>query len=353
MSCSKHPSRRNFLKTLGGLALGGGLIRISGSLGVFHSNALAMNISSLHTAEPSYLRLHRDGTLKARSDVLWDMMQACNLCPRDCGKNRIRGRRGDCNANADLEISSFSPHFGEEKELVGSNGSGTVFFTNCSLLCVFCINYDISQMGRGSRHTVADLANMMLTLQRLGCHNLNMVTPTHYTPHILKALDLAAAQGLRLPLVWNTCGWEKIEVLQLLDGIVDIYLADFKYDDPQAADKYSPGAITYPQITRQALLEMHRQVGIAKADSSGLISRGLMVRHLVMPNNVAKSDQVMQWIGRNLPSDTYVNIMSQYTPVFRANRFPEINRRINQREYSQAVDAARRAGLTNLRLQGG
>jgi putative pyruvate formate lyase activating enzyme len=345
-------NRRNFLRTLGGIALSGAVLPAAGSAGVLFSNdGLMEKLSVNNDYEPLYVKLHKNGSLKARADILWDRMHGCDLCPRDCGKNRIRGRRGDCNANADLEISSFAPHFGEENELVGRNGSGTIFFTNCSLLCVFCINYDISQMGKGNRHSIDDLASMMMSLQRIGCHNINVVTPTHYLPHILKALDIAAGRGLRLPLVYNTCGWEKMDVLQMLDGIVDVYLADFKYDDPQAANKYSPGAKSYPEVTKTALLEMHRQVGVPAADSAGLINKGLMIRHLVMPNNVAHSEKVMEWIGANLPKNTYVNIMSQYTPVFRANEFPEIARRITRAEYDAVIAAARKAGLTNIRLQ--
>lgn len=315
----------------------------------FQNQSTAMN---LRDYEPGYLRLHRSGELKARGDILWEKMGSCNLCPRLTQTNRLRGRRGDCKANSSLEISSAHPHFGEETELVGSKGSGTIFFTNCSLLCVFCINYQVSHLGHGSVYSVRELANMMLLLQRQGCHNLNLVTPTHYSPHILLALNDAAARGLRLPVVYNTCTWENLDILHLLDGVVDIYLADYKYADGVAANKYSPGAKNYPEVTQQALLEMHRQVGLAIADSrTGLINRGLMIRHLVMPNNVAQSDRVMQWIAANLPKNTYVNIMSQYTPVFRAGEFPEIARRITVAEYNHAVNAARRAGLTNLRLQ--
>jgi putative pyruvate formate lyase activating enzyme len=212
---------------------------------------------------------------------------------------------------------------------------------------------DVSQMGRGRRQSISNIADMMLNLQRMGCHNINVVTPTHYSPHILQALDFAAGKGLRLPLVWNTCGWEKNDVLQLLDGVVDIYLADFKYDDADAADKYSPGAASYPEVTKAALLEMHRQVGVAHPDQqTGLMNRGLMIRHLVMPNNVARSEKVMKWIGENLPKDTYVNIMSQYRPMFKANQYPEISRSITRSEYNAVVNAAHSAGLTNLRLQG-
>jgi putative pyruvate formate lyase activating enzyme len=339
-------SRRRFLRSM--LTIPGLTFFPAFLLRGMSTQSKAMTTSN----EPGYLKLHRNGELKARGEIIWNMMRRCTLCPRQCETNRLRGRRGDCKSNSTLEISSAYPHFGEENELVGTKGSGTVFFTNCSLLCVFCINYEISHLGQGRNYTIRELANMMLLLQRQGCHNLNLVTPTHYAPHILLALDNAAARGFRLPVVYNTCGWEKLEVLQMLDGVVDVYLADFKYADAAAANKYSPGASSYPEITQQALLEMQRQVGVAHADSSsGIMSRGLMIRHLVMPGNVAQSQKVMQWIASNLPKDTYVNIMSQYTPMFRAGEFPEIARRISLAEYQNAVNAARRAGLTNLRLQ--
>lgn len=316
------------------------------------------NTNSMNNSEnrfiPSYVALHEKGTLKERGEVLFDEMRNCRLCPRDCETDRLSGARGDCRANADLEISSASPHFGEERELVGRNGSGTVFFTHCSMECVFCINFEVSQMGHGRRYRIRDLANMMLLLQRQGCHNINVVSPTHYMPHILLALDLAAGDGLRLPLAYNTSGWEKTDMLEFLDGVVDIYLTDFKYADHDAAGTYSPGADDYPDVVQDAVLEMNRQVGVAKADpDSGLINRGLMIRHLVMPGNVARSDRVVRWIANNLPKDTYVNIMSQYTPMFRAHDFPEIARRITRSEYNNVVTIARNAGLTNLRLQMG
>lgn len=300
-----------------------------------------------------YLELHQQGELKRRGEALWQRMESCNLCPRNCDANRLKGERGDCNANSDLEVSSFGPHYGEERELVGRNGSGTIFFTNCSLLCVFCINYDISQLGQGRRHSVNDLSNMMLNLQRRGCHNINLVTPTHYSPHILLALDRAASKGLRLPVVYNTCGWEKKDVLEHLENVVDIYLTDFKYGCPEKSGKYSIDAWDYVEMAQKAHLEIHRQVGTAVADEkTGLMLRGLMLRHLVMPNNVSCTEKVMQWIAENLPKDTYVNLMSQYTPMFRANEFPEINRRLFTREYAAAIESAGKAGLTNVRTQG-
>ncbi len=320
--------------------------------------------------EPAYLKLHKSGELKKRGEDLWKRMKPCKLCPRTCGVDRLAGKKGFCDATSELVIASHHPHFGEERPLVGRGGSGTIFFSHCGLRCVFCINYEISLEGRGQRRSIEDLARMMLDLQRMGCHNINVVTPTHYSPHILLALDIAAAKGLRLPLVYNTCGWENMEVLKKLDGIVDIYLPDMKYASGEMAAKYSSCAPpdfertrpdvaetcssseTYPELTKMALLEMHRQVGVAKPAKDGLMYRGLMIRHLVMPNRVAGSKEVIEWIARNLPKDTYVNIMSQYTPMYKAFDYPEIARRITRQEYEEVVAAAKDAGLTNLDIQG-
>jgi putative pyruvate formate lyase activating enzyme len=302
--------------------------------------------------EPAYLKLHRSGELKKRGEALWTMMAGCRLCPRECGANRLAGTKGFCGSDAELFVASHHPHFGEEKPLVGRGGSGTVFFSNCNLRCVFCINWEISQGGRGRRHGIDDLAAMMLDLQETGCHNINVVTPTHYAPHIILALDAAAGRGLRLPLVYNTSGWERMEILKTLDGIVDIYMPDFKYADDLMAAKYSSGAETYPELVKAALLEMHRQAGVAKPAGDGLLYRGLIVRHLVMPNHVSGTRQVIRWISENLPRDTYVNLMSQYRPAFKARDYPEISRAVTRQEYLQAVEWAREAGLTNLDLQG-
>jgi len=302
--------------------------------------------------EPVYLRLHRTGELKKRGAELWNVMKSCKLCPRECGVNRIEGDRGFCQASAQLEIASYHPHFGEEKPLVGNGGSGTIFLTNCGLRCVFCINWEISQGGEGTPRSIDDMAKMMLRLEKIGCHNINVVTPTHYSPHILLALDIAAGRGLKLPLVYNTCGWERLEILKILDGAVDIYLPDFKYSEGEMAEKYSSGAAIYPEITQAALLEMHRQVGVAKPADNGIMQRGLMIRHLVMPNNVGGTKKVIEWIAKNLPKDTYLNIMSQYRPMYKAFDYPEISRRITGKEYSDAVKWAKEAGLTNLDIQG-
>jgi putative pyruvate formate lyase activating enzyme len=303
--------------------------------------------------EPAYLELHRTGELKRRAEELWAIMESCRLCPRRCGVNRLEGTRGFCHApGATLVVSSFHPHFGEERPLVGKGGSGTIFLTHCNLRCVFCQNWEISQLGRGFESNTVQLAAMMLYLQGIGCHNINLVTPTHYSALILKALDIAAEEGLRLPIVYNTSGWERLEILQLLDGIVDIYLPDFKYWDSDMSAKYSSGAESYPEVTREALLEMHRQVGVAKPPQDGIMQRGVMIRHLVMPSNVGGSERIMEWIAGNLPRDTYVNIMAQYNPVYKAYDYPEISRRITSEEYKKVVKRAQDMGLTNLDIQG-
>ncbi|MCL5005103.1 MAG: radical SAM protein [Acidobacteria bacterium] len=301
---------------------------------------------------PGYLILHRRGELKGRGRKLWNLMEQCQLCPRQCGANRLKGERGFCQSNSKLEISAYHAHFGEERPLVGKGGSGTIFLTHCSLRCVFCINWQISQGGNDTPQTVEGMAEMMLRLQEMGCHNINLVTPTHYSPHILLALDFAAGRGLRLPVVYNTCGWERLEILRMLDGVVDIYLPDFKYWDGKMAAEYSSGAETYPDITTAALLEMHRQVGVAHPAPDGLMYRGLMIRHLVMPNGVSGTKGVVGWIAQNLPKDTYLNLMSQYTPAFKAQQYPKIARRITRSEYRDAVAWAEANGLTNLDIQG-
>jgi len=356
----KKPTRRTFLHT-GFQAIISGLgCLISGfsfekkGPGMKTKSTVQGNFTPLKNPdyEPPYLESHRNGILKQRGEELWAIMENCRLCPRQCGVNKIKGERGFCNANAQLEISAYAPHHGEEKPLRGTGGSGTIFMTHCGLRCVFCINWEISQGDRGFDRTLREMANMMLDLQKKGCHNINFVTPTHYSPHILKAVDIAAGKGLRVPLVYNTCGWERVEILKKLDGIVDIYLPDFKYAEAEMADKYSSGADTYPEITKKALLEMNRQVGVATPAEDGLMYRGLMIRHLVMPNRVGGSKAVVQWIGDNLPKDTYLNLMSQYRPHYKAGEYPDINRRITRDEYGEVIYWAREAGLTNLDIQG-
>ena len=280
--------------------------------------------------------------------MLWDRMKACDLCPRECGVNRLDGERGFCKATSTLRIASFAPHYGEERILVGAGGSGTIFFSHCNLGCVFCQNWDISYHGSGKDYSLEELAGMMLHLQKSGCHNINVVTPTHYSPHILFALDMAASRGLRVPLVYNTSGWERSDVLDQLDGIVDIYLADYKYTDPEMASAYSAGASDYVEVTQQALLEMNRQVGVVWAEQNRVVYRGLMIRHLVMPGEVSGSLEAMRWIAANLPTATFVNIMLQYRPTHLAHLYPEIDRPLSRKEYAAVVAEARTCGLNKL-----
>ncbi|MBW2472268.1 MAG: radical SAM protein [Deltaproteobacteria bacterium] len=288
-----------------------------------------------------------------RAEKLWAIMENCRLCPRRCEVNRHKGMSGVCQApGKTLLISAVHPHFGEERPLVGNGGSGTIFLTHCNLRCVFCQNWEIAHLGRGFEKRIEDFAKMMLWLQKIGCHNINFVTPTHYSAHILKAIDIAAGAGLRLPIVYNTSGWERLEILRLLDGIVDIYLPDIKYWDSAMSAKYSSEAESYPELTKQAILEMHRQVGVAKPAQDGIMQRGLMIRHLVMPNNTGGSEDVMEWIAGNLPKDTYVNIMAQYNPLYKAYDYPEISRRITKKEYVNVVSRAKYLGLKNLDVQG-
>ena len=347
-------ARRDFFKKSGQLCLQLGLSSILLDCFAGKGRTAAKQSTAIDPDfEPAYLKLHRSGELKRRAEELWKIMEECQLCPRRCGVNRLKGKSGFCRApGAQLVVSSFSPHFGEERPLVGEGGSGTIFLTHCSLRCVFCQNWEISHLGRGAEINVDELAGMMLRLQKIGCHNINLVTPTHYSAPILKALDIAAGKGLRLPIVYNTSSWERLEILKILDGIVDIYLPDIKYWDSEMAAKYSSGAESYPEITRKAVLEMHRQVGVAKPAEDGIMHRGLMIRHLVMPNNVAGSEKVVEWIAKNLPKDTYVNIMAQYNPLYKAYDYPEISRRITREEYVKVVDKARESGLTNLDVQG-
>ncbi|MCP4746728.1 MAG: radical SAM protein [Desulfobacteraceae bacterium] len=355
----KKITRRNILKITATVFLKLGLpsIFLIARKTEASSNPLAAVINKYSNTdsgfEPAYLKLRKTGELKERANRLWGIMESCRLCPRKCGVNRLKGMRGFCHSpGATLVISSFHPHFGEEKPLVGRGGSGTIFLTHCNLRCVFCQNWEISQLGVGFKRDADELAGMMLHLQKIGCHNINFVTPTHYSAHILKAIDIAAEQGLRLPIVYNTSGFERLEILEILDGIVDIYLPDFKYWDSDMSSKYSSGARNYPEITREAILEMDRQVGVARPAKDGIMQRGLMIRHLIMPNNTGGSEQVMEWIAQNLPKDTYINIMGQYSPRFKAYDYPDLSRRITRKEYKKVVIRAKELGLTNLDIQG-
>lgn len=297
--------------------------------------------------EPRYLELARSGELAARAQTLRARLAACDLCPRRCGVARTRGELGTCGIGAQAVVASASPHFGEERPLVGRGGSGTVFFSGCNLRCVFCQNDDISFTGRGHAVDAAALARIALQLQGAGCHNLNVVTPTHVVPMILDALQVASEEGLAIPLVYNTGGYDDLDVLRTLDGVVDIYMPDAKFADADPAARFCD-APDYPEVNRAALAEMVRQVGDLELDDEGIATRGLLVRHLVMPGDLAGTDRTMEFIAQELSTETYVNLMDQYRPCAGAGRFPELCRRVTGDEMVEARRAARMAGLTRL-----
>jgi len=296
---------------------------------------------------PGYLHLQRSGELAERIAAVRDILRNCTLCPRHCRVNRLKGERGACRTGASPVVSSYGPHFGEERPLVGLHGSGTIFFTGCNLRCVFCQNYDISQLDEGQDVTIGELAGMMVALWRQGCHNLNFVTPTHQIAQILEALPLAIAQGVNIPLVYNCGGYEELATLRLLDGIFDIYMPDLKYSDNEIAARLS-GVPGYVDTAKTALREMHRQVGDLTLDKQGVAVRGLLVRHLVLPEGLAGTRRVMQFIARELSADTYVNIMDQYHPCYQAREHPPLDRRPTRQEFAEAVAMAQGEGLMRL-----
>jgi putative pyruvate formate lyase activating enzyme len=301
--------------------------------------------------EPAYLALHRDGRLQARSEQARAALETCRLCPRACGARRLDDATGTCQIGRRAVVSSAFPHLGEEDCLRGTRGSGTIFFSGCALRCAFCQNADISWLLTGCEHDAADLATSMLVLQGRGCHNVNLVTPTHVVPQLIDAVAVAARQGLRLPIVYNSSGYDRAETLALLDGIVDVYMPDFKFWRAETADRYA-SAPDYPDVARRALVEMHRQVGPLRFGADGLARRGVLVRHLVMPGLAAESQAILEWLAHELSPDTYVNVMAQYRPAWHvgepdggARRFAEIDRAPRPAEIEAAYEAAREAGL--------
>ncbi len=289
---------------------------------------------------PCYIQLYEKGELVRRIRLLEGLLKGCRLCPRQCGVDRLKGEVGVCQAGAELMISSAFPHFGEEPPLVGYHGSGTIFLTHCNLRCIFCQNYDISHQGNGRRITSLDMAQAMVRLQEMGCHNINFVTPTHYVPQIMASLPEAIERGLRLPVVYNCSGYESIEVIQLLEGVVDIYMPDVKFMDQEHSKQFS-NAPDYPEVIKKVLKEMHRQVGDLTINSAGVAEKGLLIRHLVMPNGVASSEAVLRFIAEKISVHSYVNIMDQYRPEYRAHESPEIDRRVTHKEYVEAVQWAK------------
>ena len=296
---------------------------------------------------PGYARLLASGELARRLGKARDRLASCSLCPRQCQVDRLTGKTGYCRTGALARVSSYAPHFGEESPLVGSGGSGTIFFTSCNLGCVYCQNYEISHLGLGDEVTEQELATIMLSLQRQGCHNINLVTPSHVVPQTLAALNLAARQGLTLPVVYNTSGYDAPDTLRLLDGVVDIYMPDFKFWKKETARRLS-GAPDYPEAARAAILEMHRQVGDLVIDAQGVARRGLLMRHLVMPGQLDETEAILGFLAREVSAATYTNLMDQYHPCGRAHEFPDIDHPLSTEEYHAALAMAKKAGLTRL-----
>ena len=309
----------------------------------------------LDAFEPAYLALLRDGRLRERAEAARRALENCRLCPRGCEARRLEGHRGTCGIGRDAVVSSAFPHLGEEDCLRGRRGSGTVFFAGCGLRCAFCQNADVSWLRAGEALDAEDLAAVFLGLQERGCHNLNLVTPSHVVPQALEAVALAAARGLRLPIVYNSSGYDAVETLRLLDGVVDVYMPDFKFWRTETAERYA-GAPDYPEKARAAVAEMHRQVGPLHFGADGLARRGVLVRHLVMPGLAGESAAIFEWLAREVSRDTYVNVMGQYRPEWRVGepeepgrkRFAEIARRPREREIEAARESFRGAGLWRL-----
>lgn len=301
---------------------------------------------------PSYLESYQNGNLKKVAHKTFKMLESCQICPRRCKANRLKNEKGFCKTGLKPMVCTFLPHHGEEPPISGVNGSGAIFFSYCNMACVYCQNYEFSQLGQGKEVDFEELADIMLKLQKTGCHNINLVTPTHIMPQILKALELAIPKGLRIPLVYNTGGYELPEIIEMLEGIIDIYLPDMRYADSDKAVKFSL-ATDYPKYNQESVKEMHRQAGIADIDSAGIIKRGLIIRHLVLPNNISGTEKTMKFIAKELSTETYISLMSQYLPYHKAKGFKEIARRLHSQEYAQAKQIMGNFGLYNGWIQEG
>ncbi|MCD4681970.1 MAG: radical SAM protein [Bacteroidales bacterium] len=294
--------------------------------------------------QPSYIETYEKSILKERKEQAFEQLKNCHLCPRNCGVDRTVGETGICKTGVRAVVASYAPHYGEEAPLVGRYGSGTIFLTHCNLLCNFCQNYDISHEGSGIEVSKSNLARMMLELQQMGCHNINFVTPSHVIPQILAALEIAIKNGLDIPLVYNTSGYDHVESLQLLNGIFDIYMPDFKFWDPKVAEE-TCNAPDYPDKVKVAIKEMHRQVGDLEI-VDGIAKKGLLVRHLVMPNDLADTKEIMHFLAENISLNTYVNIMPQYRPYGNVFDNTDLSRSITNEEYENAIEFAKMAGLS-------
>lgn len=291
----------------------------------------------------SYNQLSQEAMQKRAKEAI-ARLEACEICPRHCKVNRLKEEKGFCRVGRNARVYSYTPHFGEEPPLVGRYGSGTIFFSGCNLACVFCQNYDISQMDSGQEVDAKGLAKMMVRLQDLGCHNINFVTPSHVVPQILEALVLAREEGLSVPLVYNSGGYDRVKTIRILDGIFDIYMPDAKYGKDETALKYSI-APQYTHYMKTAIKEMHRQVGDFSIDDDGIAIKGLLVRHLVLPGGLADTAEVVRFLSDGVSKNTYLNVMAQYRPEYNACSYPELDRRVTLKEYREAIDLAARAGL--------
>jgi putative pyruvate formate lyase activating enzyme len=297
--------------------------------------------------QPAYLSLREKGLLKERILRAEAQLKSCQLCPRNCRVDRTANQRGYCRTGNLAVVSSYSPHFGEEEPLVGSGGSGTIFFTHCNLFCLFCQNFEISHLGEGGEVLPEKLAKIMLHLQEAGCHNINFVSPSHVVAQILQSLPEAVEGGLRIPLVYNTGGYDRVETIQLLEGVFDIYMPDLKFMDPAVSQKLCR-AEDYPERAKAAIKEMHRQVGDLLVNPRGIAERGLLVRHLVLPEGLAGTRQALRFLAEEVSPNTYVNVMAQYRPCGQAYTHPPLNRRIRPEEYEGALKVAREEGIRRL-----
>jgi len=308
------------------------------------SNSVPVNITPRNaTAAPAYTNLP-PGELEERANRLWGMLRRCRVCPQLCDTDRLEGKPGFCRVLDKPVVADYGPHFGEERPLVGHGGSGTIFMGGCNLSCVYCQNYDISQAPGHRPVSFERVAGMMLSLQERGCENINIVSPSHVVPHFVRALMIAAREDLRLPIVYNSGGYDSVDTLRLLDGIVDIYMPDMKYADPEVAERLSC-APDYPRINREAVREMHRQVGDLVVGDDGIARRGLLVRHLVLPQGLAGTEEIVRFLSREISTNTCINVMAQYYPAYKAHRHPPLDRGLRHHEYEQAVRAAEAEGL--------
>jgi len=295
---------------------------------------------------PSYLGLLESGELERRIEALYERMSPCRLCPHECEVDRLKGEKGFCKVGAKPVVASYGPHFGEERPLVGSGGSGTIFFTYCNIACVYCQNWEISHLGEGDEISVEDLAKIMLILQVWGCQNINLVTPTHQIPFIVHAIKISAEKGLSLPIVYNCGGYESVETLKLLEGIIDIYMPDIKYMDEKVALKLSK-AKRYPQVVREAVKEMHRQVGDLVIEK-GIAKRGLIIRHLFLPGDLSQTEEVIKFVAEEISRNTYFNLMDQYRPCGEAWKYPPLDRMITKEEWNRTLELTKKYGLERL-----